>query len=441
PTSSAARSAPVRRPASILGSATSCRGSTIATASSSHLDALAADGVLFEHAISTSAITPMSHASIFTGLNPNRHGLRVFYGPTGHFLESSFPTMATILRSNGWKTAAFISAYPASERFGLHWGFDVFETGMDDSVITRDPNLLLPKDGWWQDRRADSAQRRGDAVTDQALEWLKKNKDTFFLWVHYYDPHDHALVPPEDFLRKFNIPKSKNIPAVVVYDPEIFFMDKQIGRIITHLKDTGEYDRTVIVVIADHGQGLGQHGWYLHRLLYQEQLRVPLIIRIPDGIRGLTVSEVVRNIDVLPTVLEVIGMKAPKPIEGFSLVGLMEGRKEKPRLAYAEALNTIDVHTPVKLPEFQRDDLFCLNDGTWKLIHHKHHPENSELYNLKTDPKEMSNLATQLPEEVTRLETILKKSGAMDVKIIEPGEPMDQEDLEKLRSLGYAGGG
>jgi len=153
------------------------------------------------------------------------------------------------------------------------------------------------------------------------------------------------------------------------------------------------------------------------------------------------VKEVVRSIDVMPTVLDAVGVEPPRSIEGLSLLGLMEGRKERPRLAYAETLNTIDLHTPTKLPDVQKDDLFCLNDGTWKLIYHRQHPENTELYNLKKDPQEKNNVAAQHPEEVARLEKLLRKSGAMKVNIVNPGEPMNQEALEKLRSLGYAGGG
>jgi arylsulfatase A-like enzyme len=413
----------------------SCYGYKIKT--SPNLDALAADAVRFEQAISTSAVTPMSHASILTGLNPYQHGLRVFYGTTGYFLENSVPTLSTVLRSHGWQTGAFISAYPASERFGLHWGFDTFESEVADSVMTQDPTLRPPKDGFWQNKRSGPAQRRADATTDQALEWLAKARRPFFTWIHYFDPHDHSLVPPKAIAKKFGVPMGKRIPVDAVYDPEIYFMDMHLGRIISHLKKIGEYDRTVIVVIADHGQGLGQHGWNAHRLLYQEQIRLPLIVRIPGGPRGKTVSRVVRSIDVMPTILEAVALEPPKPVEGSSLIGLMEDRDEPSRLAYAEALNTIDVHAPRNLPAHQQDDLFCIVDDTWKLIYHKNSPENSELYNLKDDPGEKKNVAAKFTEEAARLAGVLDDSGAMEVKHKEPGEPMDQEALEKLRALGY----
>ncbi|MFH1999902.1 MAG: sulfatase, partial [Planctomycetota bacterium] len=263
---------------------------------SPNLDALAADGVLFEMAISTASVTPISHASILTGLNPYHHGLRVFYGPTGHFLTDEFPSLATILKKHGWQTGAFISAYPASERFGLHWGFDTFESDVADKVMTRDPSKPLPKDGFCQNIPTASAQRRADPTTDQALGWLKKAHRPFFSWLHYFDPHDPSLVPPNKFIKQFGIKINEKITTETLYDPEIFFMDLHIGRVIEYLKKTGEYDSTIIIAIGDHGQGMGQHNWFSHRLLYQEQIRLPFIMRIPDGARGIKITELVRSI-------------------------------------------------------------------------------------------------------------------------------------------------
>lgn len=406
---------------------------------SPNLDALAADGVRFDLAISTSAITPISHASILTGLNPDQHGLRVFYGMTGYRLTEEHPTLATILKSRGWSTAAFVSAYSASERFGLHWGFDTFQSEVAESVMSQSPTLRPPHDGYWLDQSTASAQRRADATTDQVLIWLKKAKRPFFLWTHYFDPHDPSLVPPESITRRFgarwNLPDAQKL----VYDAEIYFMDLHFGRLIDYLKQVGEYDRTVIIAVADHGQGLGDHQWFPHRLLYQEQIRLPLIVRLPKGPRGRVIPDLVRSIDIFPTVLEVLDIQPPDSVAGVSLCGLMRGEAEPPRTGYAEALNTLDVHTPTDLPGRHRDLLFCLVDPPWKLIYHKNSPENSELYNLSEDPKELTNLAGQSPEEVARLAGLLEQSGAMQIQIMPPSEPMDADGLRKLRSLGYVG--
>jgi arylsulfatase A-like enzyme len=403
------------------------------------LDALAADGVRFDLAISASAITPISHASILTGLNPDRHGVRVFYGPTGHYLTQAHPTLATLLKAHGRQTAAFVSAYPASQRFGLHWGFDTFASELASAVMTQDPALPLPKDGYWVAERTASAQRRADATVDQTLDWLKQGRRPFFVWTHLFDPHDVSLVPPKEIMERFGVTPYVPDPIKAAYDPEIFFMDMQIGRLLDYLKSTGEYDRTVIVVVGDHGQGLGDHNWFPHRLLYQEQIRVPLIVRLPQELRGKVVPNLVRSIDIVPTVLDVLGLESPDTVQGLSLCGLMSGRPESPRTGYAEALNTLDLHTPDPLPQKHRDLLFCQMEPPWKLIYHYNTPANSELYNLATDPKEQQNVAAQYRDEVTRLAAALNESGAMEVQLIEPNSPLDQEAIDKLRSLGYIG--
>jgi arylsulfatase A-like enzyme len=414
-----------------------CYGYTRKT--SPNLDALAADSVRFDLAIATSAVTPMSHASILTGLNPDRHGVRVFYGPTGHFLTQAHPTLATILKSHGWQTGAFVSAYPASERFGLHWGFDTFASEVAPAVMTQDQALPLPKDGYWVAERTASAQRRADATIDQTVQWLKTCRRPFCLWVHLFDPHDVSLVPPKEIMDRFGASPHARDPYKAAYDPEIFFMDMQIGRLLEYLKSCGEYDKTVIVAVADHGQGLGDHNWFPHRLLYQEQIWLPLLVRLPQGPRGRVVPSLVRSIDIVPTVLEVLGFEPPDSVQGLSLCGLINGQAEDPRIGYAEALNTLDLHTPDPLPPQHRDLLFCIVEPPWKLIYHYNTPENSELYNLASDPQELHNVAAQFRDEVTRLAATLDESGAMAVQIIEPNSPLDQEAIDKLRSLGYLG--
>lgn len=417
-----------------------CYGYPLPT--SPNLDRLAADGIRFDLAISTSAITPISHASIFTGLNPDRHGLRVFYGRTGHYLSPSHPTLASILRDRSWRTAAFISAYPASERFGLEHGFDTFSTGVSQEVMTGDPRRRPPKDGYWLDRPTASAQRRADVTTDEALAWLDEpagEDDPFFLWVHYFDPHDPSLVPPQEIIARFGVSRDDPDAVLKVYDPEIFFMDGQFGRLIRQLKETGRYENTIIVVVGDHGQGLGDHGWFPHRLLYQEQIRVPLIIRTPDGARGATVAALARTTDILPTVLEQLGIETPGTVQGSDLEPILSGAGQAPRIAVAEALNTLDVHAPRALPPHQKDLLFMAMDRRWKLIHHYNTPGNDELYDLLDDPKETVNMIGRRPTEARRLLDALEDVGIMIVELSDPGEPMDPDALEKLRSLGYIG--
>lgn len=404
---------------------------------SPNIDALAADAARFEVAVATSALTPPSHASILTGLYPHHHGLRVIYGPVGHFLSDVHPTVAAILRARGWQTGAFISAYPASERFGLNHGFETFATDVAESVMVQNPRKRMPRDVRWARRRRALAQRRADATTDEALAWLERARRPFFAWVHYYDPHDPSLIPPEEVTDRFSFSQEDPNPQLAVYDPEIFFMDAHIGRLFERLEANGEYDDTVIVVVSDHGQGLGDHGWFQHRLLYQEQIRTPLIVRAPTGPRGQVMGALASGVDVAPTILAAAGVAVPETMDGRDLLGAKAGGDSAKRIALAEALNTVDFHAHRGLPKHQKDLLFCAMDREWKLIHHRNHPENSELYDLANDPGESTNVATQHPQEKERLLRWLRDSGAMKIEKVESDAPLDEDSIRMLESLGY----
>ncbi len=243
---------------------------------SRNIDRLAAQGTLFTRAIAQASVTPVSHASIFTGLNPYTHGLRVMHGLSETRLRDSCVTLAEVLRSAGYQTAAIVSAFPASERFGLHQGFDHF----DADFLKVDPNRLVSPDGTVN---TGHAQRRADETTKRALAWLKKAQDPYFLWLHYFDPHDPMVRPPDEVMARHGpiMPPEANALRAL-YDIEIEYMDEQIGRVFTALKQAGTFEETVIVVVADHGEGLGDHNWWTHGILYQEQVHVPLIIRAPS---------------------------------------------------------------------------------------------------------------------------------------------------------------
>jgi len=408
---------------------------------SPNIDALAADAVRFERATATAAVTPVSHASILTGLYPHHHSLRVFYGPIGHSLPEDQPTLATMLAARGWQTGAFISAYPASERFGLDQGFESFETGIAAAVMQRYPRKRLQREVVkWARQRTAMAQRRADATTDDALAWLEQAQRPFFAWVHYFDPHDASLIPPEEITDRFAFSRRAPKPKSAIYDPEIFFMDANVGRLLERLKATGEYDDSIIVIVSDHGQGLGDHGWQQHRLLYQEQIRTPLIIRTPNGPRGRVVSAVASGVDIAPTILAAAGVAIPDGIDGRDLLAALDDDDGGGRIVLAEALNSLDALTPRRLPAHQKDLLFCAMDARWKLIYHHDHPENSELYDLASDPRELTNVIARYPEEKQRLLRRLSESGAMVIDTVAPDAPEAEESIRMLESLGYIHG-
>ena len=218
-----------------------------------NIDALAAEGVLFENAISPVPQTLPAHSSMFTGTIPPYHGV---HDNEGYRLDESNVTLAEILTDAGFTTGAAISAFPLDSKFGIDQGFesynDYFETTLEGHPLE---------------------QRRGGETTDVALDWLKKNKDKrFFFFLHYFDPHQ-AYDPPEPFASRF---------ASDLYAGEIAYTDHCIGKVVDKLKELGIYDSTLIIITSDHGEMLGEHGEVTHTyFIYQSAIKVPLIFKLP----------------------------------------------------------------------------------------------------------------------------------------------------------------
>jgi len=410
----------------------SCYGHTIRT--SPNIDALADTGVRFEAATAQASLTPVSHASIMTGLLPPNHGVRVMYAESGYRLSETIPTLATVLQERGWQTGAFLSAFPVSEFFGLDSGFDRLDNGIRDNV---DDVMTERASGEWGFDLA-ANQRRSDRTTDLALDWLGEAHAPFYLWVHLWDPHDRKLLPPDELLTEFLIEESAsaNERNRAVYDAEIFYIDQQLGRLFDRLQALGHWEDTLVVVVADHGQGLGDHDHWAHRLLYEEQIRVPLIVRVPGGPQQKVVREPVSTTDIYPTVLGALEIELPGRVDGRDLGPLMLGKGLPSRPIYAEALNGYDLSASTMLRKRPQDDiLYALIDGVWKLIYRPNAPETSELYHLEEDPGEARNLFGEGVEQERRLVDALLE---MDPFVEGPfGEAADEEVLERLRSLGY----
>ena len=330
-------------------------------------DALAARGTLFLEAQAQAAVTPVAHASILTGLNPYNHGLRTLHGNRLYHLPESVPSLATRLRQLGYETAAFVSAFPCTQRFGLDQGFELF-----DADFGAAPEARIGAAG---NISTGMAQRDAAATTEAALKWLAGREDErpFFLWVHYFDPHDPLLRPPaarqEVFMDGF--PRFAEMEDALTRDPERFvadyvkdpdlmrrwlrrlyqaevsWADEQMGRLFDALEVNGGMEQTVVAVTADHGEGLGDHDWWGHGILYQEQLKVPLVLAGPGVPSELKVSERVRHVDLAPTLLQLAaGTAFAGRVDGISLLPLMTrrasggepGAGERPGPAYADAV-------------------------------------------------------------------------------------------------------
>lgn len=409
-----------------------------------NMDGIAATGVRFERAIAQSAATPISHASIMTGLYPYHHGVRVIAGASSFKLPDHLPTLAGLLQAGGWRTAAFVSSFTASPYYGFQRGFQHFDSGIESDL----QGVLRPDPAGHMAWNMVENQRRSDATTDRALQWIGENPGPFFIWLHYWDPHDLRVLPPEKFIhdfapqlprgyprRLFYLPNGHPAdPRRMLYDAEVRYVDSQIGRLIGKLKATGSYQQTLIVVVADHGEGLGDHNWCCHRVLYQEQIRVPLILRLPGGPSGKVVPDLVRTVDILPTVLDWLGIDPIAPLDGRSLRPLLEDKPDPPRLAYAEQLNDIDSNWQVK-DKPEDGLLYCMMDRTWKLVYRARNPDSSELFNLRDDPAELKNLFHTHRGEAEKLRLELERSTSL---LVEAANPLtDPAVRERLRSLGY----
>jgi arylsulfatase A-like enzyme len=386
-------------------------------------------------AISPSASTPASHASILTGLNPYQHGVRVIYAEDGYRLPEAVPTLGTILKDGLWQTGAFVSSFTVSSFYGFDRGFDTFDEG---AIDPSEESFVPQEEGFWAwSVRRD--QRRSDETTDEAISWINQAKQPFFAWVHYWDPHDGVIVPPAGIMQQFVTSLGDQIERMrETYRAEVYFMDSQFGRLIRWLKKKEIYDETIIVVVADHGEGLGDHNWWSHRILYQEQIHVPLIMRIPGWPTGGVVDELVRTTDIVPTVLERLGIESPPGgVVGSSLSGLVRGRSEAPRVAYADAINLFDLNA--SMVKRRPDDglVYCAMDREWKLMHRPLLEGKDELYNLSADPREQRNLVDFETAQADRLKKALDQ---FDGYVEKPfGDALDPKVLERLRSLGYIG--
>ena len=407
-----------------------CYGYSLGT--SPRLDELARRSTVFTNAMCTAAVTPVSHASILSGQFPYTHGLRVLHGVTENKLPADTVTLAEVLRDDGYRTAAFISAFPAGSRFGLEQGFGTF----DEDFLKTSMSEIVTRGGAIN---TGSNQRGAAETTDRALQWLANTEGPFFAWLHYFDPHDVKLMPPKDYRAEF--PPLKGPPRErlkAMYDIEIQYMDQQIGRVFDALEAAGRSHDTIVVIVSDHGEGLGDHDWWTHGILYSEQIRAPLIVHAP-GLAPSRVDHLVRIVDIMPTVLELAGLDpaAVADMDGVSLVPALDGDTDDPGLfAYADSVNMLTYTATTGDQDKKNDMLFAVMDREWKYIHHALRTKESELYHLTEDPHELTNLYTERPDQVQRLLDYLKTLPFPPAPQHGRGR-MSQEDIDRLRSLGY----
>lgn len=400
----------------------SCYGYPVST--TPFLDSLAAKGVRFEQAVAVSSNTPVSHASILTGLYPPHNGVRFIHGFDALRLANGVPTMASLFAKAGYSTAGFVSAFPlVADRYGLNRGFWEYDDGViknRDTAITADGFVAIKEN-----------QRAGDETIARFLAWLTREKPRRFLaWIHLFDAHDSILKPPQSFAEEFEKRERRSEGERRRhwnYDLEIAYMDELLRRLSVDIDRLFPWDHIQVVVVADHGEGLGEHGYERHTLrIYQEQLHVPLIFAGPGIPEGVRVGDRVSAIDIMPTLLDLDGIAAGRQMDGVSLTSLMKGQRRS-EVCYAEALAPLSV---------RQEALFAIIRDGQKLLYA---PQTGryELYDLARDPHEISNMyGTARGEGIfPGLWAALKKYPlSIDFK---REKPLTPEDEQKLRSLGY----
>lgn len=364
------------------------------TASTPLLDRLAGGGVRFATARAHNVLTLPSHANILTGKLPTEHGVR---DNAGFRLAAAQATLATILSARGFRTGAFISAFPLDSRFGLARGFDVYDDGFVDAA---------PRPAFLEQ------ERRGVDTVAAAARWIGSQASgaaPWFVWVHLYEPH-FPYVPPEPFATRF-----RSNP----YAGEVAATDAALAPLLQPILDAAAID-TLVVVTSDHGESLGDHGEATHGIFaYEAGLRVPLIFYYPPRLRPRVVEADVSHVDVLPMVLDALGQPAIEGLRGQTLAEVESGRD--PRVTYFEALSG------------------SLNRGwaplTGVVARGMKYIDLPipELYDLRADAAERENLAASRPQDVEVRRTLLKMFGGGEAARADE----TPEVVERLRALGY----
>jgi arylsulfatase A-like enzyme len=410
-----------------------CYGYPVPT--SPTLDGLAADGVRFEFAIAQSSVTPVSCASQLTGTYPYRHGLRAIHGIEKNRLLDHVPTLPEELGRMGYRTAAFVSAYPASSKYGLSRGFEVFD---ETFLASRGPAQVRPEGVVV----TGSSQRTAEETNARALPWLRQHaQETFFLWLHYFDPHDATFTPPESVVSPFRRARQGRggrAEPLAIYDAEIFFTDLHVSAVIDELRELEIRERTILVVTADHGEGLGDHDWWTHGILYQEQIRIPLVLNGPGIPQGRVLQDPVEHVDIFPTILDLVEPGRSEQLGGLhgrSLLPLIQGKNgsDSSRIVYSEVRNARALRGGKRQNE---GVLYSLIEDGVKLIHYPLEPSLDELYDLRDDPAELRNIIASNRDAAARLLGELRRRGAID-DFAPDASQMDAEDYHHLKSLGY----
>lgn len=395
---------------------------------SPHIDQFGAENIVFDQATAQAPSTAISHKSILYSLYPAVHKTTKESVPT----ETSLSPLE-ILQQKGFKTAAFVGGGQLGRKFGFAKGFDSYWEAVGKGRRNKDRDDL-------------------QSIENSTMDWLNQNyKDNFFLFVHTYEVHC-PYNPPEEYAEKFagwyegtlnptgkcgdTFYNNVNLSADDIqylrdlYAGSVNFVDEFVGRLITNIKKLGIYDDTMIILVSDHGESLGERGYIGHNLLYEVQLKIPLIMRVP-GVESKRIDDPVVGMDLMPTVFEGLGLGKAYPFQGNSLIPIITGSTKfsKDRALIAEQSSRMRVRK-----------------GDWSCIFSRSGGPGDELYNLADDPEQQENLAQENPKKVAELKKIYaqmldsSKELSAKFKLGDSSRPeLDEETKEQLEALGYVG--
>lgn len=366
-----------------------------------YLMALSKESVVYDRAHTVAPITLPAHSSMMTGLYPLRHGVR----ENGLMeLSGDAETLAEYALEAGFETAAFVSALVLSEFYGIGQGFEAF-----------DEPALQPSKGM-----QGLSKRSAVITTDNAIAWLAERDEDrpFFLWVHYFDPHQ-PYDPPKKFVEKAN---------GSLYRAEVAAMDEQIGRLLEALGEEVGLDELTLAVVADHGESFGAHGEATHSVFcYEETMRVPFLLRFADGRRAGTRSdEIVSVVDLFPTFMSELGLGSASEVDGINLA-----------IAPVPATRGVYLESYSGYINYGWSPLAGWLDAEGKYLH----SSTREFYDLANDPGELSNLLADGEVDTASYTDSLEALSRLPRLTAGSGVTLSEEQIADLRALGYAGGG
>jgi len=371
-----------------------------------NIDRLAYEGVVFEHCIAHTPLTLPSHVSILSGTYPLYHQVK----DNGSFIvPDELKFISEIFKENNYSTSAFIAAFVLHSKWGLAQGFDTYSDDFDLSLYK---TVSLSK-----------IEFKAEKVFNNAKKWIKENKkNKFFSWIHLYDPH-YPYSPPSPFIDKFK----KDL-----YKGEIAYTDSMIGKFIKFLKDENILDNTIIILTADHGEGRGDHKEDNHGFfIYESVIHVPALIRAPFKFPVNNFTQTIGHVDLMPTILDLVGLPIPDSCQGRSLVNELNGEKAVNEITYTETY----------YPQFHYgwSNLKALYSGNYKFIL----SPKPELFNISTDRNESDNIYfkyfNQAGKIKKQMEIFIKKFSKNRVSPIKNNK-MNAADIKRFKSLGYLSG-